>query len=115
MKEYELSSLPADLQDRKVSLQTLGISEYGWELDDVRSVVSTIRSLGRAVIGGDIYYESGGVFEPAYANWWCEPEKGESKDAFLTRSAEYALVYAKGVSVPPGKKAIFVVVPGDVI
>jgi len=115
MKNEELNILDDALRDKAISLQSLGVDEYGWARPQVQEVFDVLLAEKKAVIGGDVYYEYDGRLESAYANWHCEPKPGEQLDDFVRRSIVYALEYLGKVDDLSGKRAVFVPVVGDVI
>jgi hypothetical protein len=68
-----------------------------------------LRSLGVAILGGDVYIESGGAFESAYDNWYCNKLDDESVQDFVARSGRDAEKYIQGYRTAG---AFFVFVPG---
>ena len=115
MRDDELKILDDHLRSQAVPLLSLGLDEFGWFNPAILEVFSCVLRNNAPVIGGDVYYEFDGRLESAYANWHCEPEEGESKEAFVQRSIKYASDYLEKVSEPEGKRAVFVPVIGRIV
>src|SRR5215203_768096 len=90
-----------------IPLDTLGLEEVALRRSDALMAVSILVRNVSPILGGDVYWQRGGIVEPAYANWATQPQTGESKEARAARSGEEAVEYIKGFPAKPGSEPLF--------
>lgn len=91
-----------------ISLSPIGVNNFAFSKELALDVLEELRSLGVAILGGDVYVESGGMFESNYDNWYCKKLDDESVQDFVARSGRDAEKYIQGYGA---KGAFFVFVP----
>ena len=74
------------LESRGLSLDALGLAERAMRREDALRAVDLVESEGAAILGGDVYIDSGGEIESAYANWYAERRDDESIESFAARN-----------------------------
>ena len=87
------------LKSRGIPLRELGIADVALGRTDVLSAIELLRNASIPVLGGDVYFKRLGRIELAYANWHSDPEQGEDRQRFVSRSCFETENYIK--SFPP--------------
>lgn len=91
-----------------IPLDPFGINNFAFPKECALNAVEELRSLGVAILGGDVYVESDDGFKANYDNWYCNRLDGESACDFVTRSTNDAELYIRRYSI---NGAFFVFVP----
>ena len=98
------------LADKGISLTTLGLEEVALRREDALAAIREFRELSVPILGGDVYFEQQGTIEPAYANWYVDQQKDESRKNFADRSCEKAERYVAEFPEKGAKLPLFVLV-----
>ena len=112
MNEPWSTALPEVVNQRGVSLQSIGVHETAWPLDLAQTITTALREHGFAILGGDVYDRAAdGSFQPSYANWYCEIGRSEPWQTYAVRSCVHAAEYLR--QLPPGSNGWFTVVASN--
>jgi hypothetical protein len=85
--------VPRSLWRKAETLSVIGVEELVWRPEDAAQVLELLQPTEIAVLGGDVYVERSGRFEPSYENWYAERDPQELPSAFATRSQFIAREY----------------------
>ncbi len=70
-----------------------GMTDLAWKTKDAFRVLESTAALGVAVVGGDLWADVDPKLRPAYLNWCCDINYGESWPDYVRRSCEYGAEY----------------------
>lgn len=65
------------------------------------------------ILGGDVYVDTEGRIESAYANWYTERRDDESIESFAAQSCAESRCYISRYPAPPRGQPLFVLVVSD--
>jgi len=106
---YEYAEL---LKTRGIPLRELGIADIALERADALNAIELLQRASVPVLGGDIYFKRPNGIEHAYANWHSDPQPGENRQRFASRScfesADYISSFPTSDAMP-----LFVLVIDD--
>ena len=98
------------LRDRGIPLGEHGIGEMALRRVDALRAVDLLRTASIPVLGGDVYIRYKARVELAYANWHSEPEPGEKRQGFATRSCLETETYIRGFPVSEAEPLFVLVI-----
>ncbi|MDU9007017.1 Imm40 family immunity protein [Sedimentitalea todarodis] len=91
-------------------MSELGVHNWAFEKAEALEVISKLTELSVPILGGDVYQKRGGEIRPAYDNWYCNMEDGETNSKFAMRSASQARRYVRLYSEPEKQKTLYALV-----
>ena len=108
-KEYQ--SL---LEKKGVTLRDLGLRDVALKPEDTLAALAIMEKECIPVLGGDVYLERFGEYEPAYGSYWSiDAGENETPEDFLRRSWNHCRAYLQNFRCPPGTRPLFVLIVGD--
>ena len=101
------------LEGKGVALMDLGLRDVALNHEDTLAALDILEKESIPVLGGDVYLERYGEYEPAYANWAINSRGAETRDDYLRLSWDYSRAYLHNYRTPSGSEPLFVLVVGD--
>jgi hypothetical protein len=98
------------LIERGVSLARMNVRDVGFRRDDALLAVKFLKDAEIPILGGDVWYGREGHFEPAYANWYTNPNPDENQYSYSNRSCEAAEQYLRNFPEQADVEQLFVLV-----
>lgn len=93
-----------------IPLYRIGLSDKVLPRPDAIRALSLLKGEGAALLGGDVYFRSGGDIEFAHASWDCHQRLDEGDEDFLERSLREARVYIRAFPASSDREALFALV-----
>lgn len=93
---------------RGISLEHLGVRNWGLRRDDALGAIYDLEALGIPILGGDVYQLIGEIAEQTYDSWYCDQAPDELDSVFLKRSLDKAANYICSYLM---QREIFALVP----
>jgi hypothetical protein len=101
---------PCELYESAISLQSIGLEELAWKYEDAKKVAECLCSQNYAILGGDVYSFEKEKLVPTYDNWYFEKEASFSKEEYILKSKERAILFINSYSYRHGKDYYYALV-----
>ena len=94
-----LQVLPDELLKQGILLEkSVGVKEIAWGYPAIIKVIAVIKKNNLIILGGDVYTQSNGVLEMAYANWYFNVDLADTMEHNVNHSVETAMKYINNYS-----------------
>lgn len=101
--------------DKAVSLEKFGMRDLAWEKEEAKNLINSLMFDDIGILGGDVYVIDSSRLIPTYENWSCEPEDGELKKNYFSRSKINALDYINRYPNNTSEKTLFSIVFTEIL
>lgn len=86
--------ISTELVKKGISLESFGISEYAWDSDNVKMVLSELADKKISILGGDAYRVVDNIIEMTFDSWYINDDGSidfyqKSNDKAMDYIAEY--------------------------
>jgi hypothetical protein len=96
------------------NLAFANIRGFGLQFADAVLAVASLEGEQTAILGGDVYAISeDGRVRPAYLNWFCNRQKGESINSYIERSHKAASKFLLDNKLLLDESRVIVLVTAD--
>jgi hypothetical protein len=102
--------LPADLLERGVSLDYMGIDEFAWNWQDILIVIDYFLNNHVFLSGGDVYSAVNGTLRPTGDNWYINKSSYLSTSNDLEKSRNVSIDFINKYVEKNGENFLFSVV-----
>ncbi|MBL1321703.1 MAG: hypothetical protein COA63_011675 [Methylophaga sp.] len=87
--------IPVELQDKKISLSSIGLSEVAWKYEDAIKLIVYFENNKIFILGGDVLVKDGDKYRHNNDNWYLDKEQGSYEDS-IKKATNYIANYPKG-------------------
>jgi hypothetical protein len=94
-----------------ISLEGIGVRNFALTRQEALTALDQLARNKVPVLGGDVYLMKNGSIEPAYDNWYCDPQKEEAEIDFCNQSISRARDYIDKYKSAEDKAVFFAIVP----
>lgn len=100
--------------EKSMSLEKYGMWDLVWKKDEAQKLIISLMHEDIGICGGDVYIVDSDGVEPAYDNWYCQPDQEETQKNYFLRSKQKALEYITKYPIDYNENIFFSLVFTDI-